>query len=155
MVGKPSLRSCSERILEEESPTDSDTMVFELVQYCCPSTLPNPNSPNTRAFTAEKKVTSALYFLKDSGSVNMTANSFGIAINTASSIIFEVSYALPNYLGPTFLHLPKTEDEMRKKLSEFEAKFGMTQAFGCVDDTHIPTSCPSKNSHDYYNYKQS
>ena len=131
----------------------TDTMFFELVENLYPYILPNPNSPNTRAISAEKKVAIALYFLKDSGSVNMTANSFGIAINTASSIIFEVCYAITKYLGPKFLHLPKTEDEMRKKISEFEAKFGMTQAFGCIDGTHIPISCPSKHSQDYFNYK--
>ena len=43
---------------------------------------------------------------------------------------------------------------MRKKISEFETKYGMTQAFGCIDGTHIPISCPNKHSQDYYNYKQ-
>ena len=38
--------------------------------------------------------------------------------------------------------------------SEFEAKFGMTQAFGCIDGTHIPLKATTVNSQDYYNYKQ-
>ena len=29
-------------------------------------------------------------------------------------------------------------DEMRMKVSEFEAKFGMIQAMGCIDGTHVP-----------------
>ena len=43
---------------------------------------------------------------------------------------------------------------MSQKGSEFEAKFGMIQAFGCIDGTHIPIVAPSKNSHDFYCYKQ-
>ena len=34
---------------------------------------------------------------------------------------------------------------MRKKVAEFESKFGMQQAFGCVDGTHITITAPSDN----------
>ena len=43
---------------------------------------------------------------------------------------------------------------MLPKTSEFEAKFGMTQAFGSIDGTHIILKAPTVNSQDYYNYKQ-
>ena len=43
---------------------------------------------------------------------------------------------------------------MLSKISEFGAKFGMTQAFGCIDGTYIPFKVPTVNSQDYYNYKQ-
>ena len=39
--------------------------------------------------------------------------------------------------------------EMREKVSEFEAKFGMIQAMGCIDETHVPIKKPHKNSQDY------
>ena len=39
------------------------------------------------------------------------------------------------------------------KVAEFEAKFGMVQAFGAIDGTHIPIMAPPTNSQDYYNYK--
>ena len=39
---------------------------------------------------------------------------------------------------------------MQRKVSEFEAKFDMTQSFGCVDGTHIPIKCPAENSQDCY-----
>ena len=39
------------------------------------------------------------------------------------------------------------------KVAEFEAKFGMFQAFGVIDGTHIPIMSPSINSQDYQNYK--
>ena len=54
-----------------------------LVSELRPYISSNPKSPNHRALSAEKKVAVALYFLKDTGSLRMTANSFGIALNTA------------------------------------------------------------------------
>ena len=43
---------------------------------------------------------------------------------------------------------------MRKTVAEFESKFGMTQAFGCIDGTHVPIQCPIENSQDLFSYKQ-
>ena len=36
------------------------------------------------------------------------------------------------------------------KVSEFEAKFGMVQAFDAIDGTHSPIMAPSTNSQNYY-----
>ena len=121
---------------------------LNLVSELRPYISPNPKSPKHRALSAEKKVAVTLYFLKD------TANSFGIAVNTASAAVSEVCQAISNYLGPKYLHLPKDEESMRVKVAEFEATFGMTQAFGCIDGTHIPIECPSENSQDFFCYKQ-
>ena len=49
--------------------------------------------------------------------------------------------------------LPQNSDEMREKESQFEITFGMIQAFGCIDCTHIPIKQPLTNSQDYFNYK--
>ena len=46
------------------------------------------------ALSAEKKVAMTLYFLKDTGSLAMTANTFGVAVSTVSKHIFEVCYAI-------------------------------------------------------------
>ena len=83
----------------------------------------------------------------------MTANSFEIAVNTASAVITEICQVISMYLGPKYLHLPKDQESMQSKVSEFEAKFGMSQVFGCIDGTHIPIRCPSENSQDFYSYK--
>ena len=56
-------------------------------------------------------------------------------------------------LGPSYLHLPRDQEEMKMKAAEFEAKFGMVQAFGAIDGTHIPIMAPSANLKHYYNYK--
>jgi hypothetical protein len=115
---------------------------------------PNPLSPNFRALSSETKLALTLYYLKDKGSLSMTANSFGIAINTASVVIYEVCYVICHILGPKYIHLPKDKSEMQKIVGEFEAKFGLPQAFGCIDGTHIKIKRPVENSQDYFSYKQ-
>ena len=57
------------------------------------------------------------------------------------------------FLGPKYLKLPKDKNEMERKIAEFEVMFGMFQAFGCIDGTHIPILRPEDNSKDYFCYK--
>ncbi len=63
---------------------------MDLLAELNPYISPNLSSPNYRALSAEKKLALTLYFLKDTGSLGMTANTFGVAINTASAVITEV-----------------------------------------------------------------
>ena len=127
---------------------------FNLTNELEPYISPNLLSPNHRALNAYKKLALTLYYLKDPESLIVTANNFGVAINTASSVIYEVCLAICQNLGPQYIRLPKTREEMRKKVSEFEVKFGMIQDFGCIDGTHTPIKCPLENSQDYFCYKQ-
>ena len=127
---------------------------FNLTNELEPYISPNLLSPNHRALNAYKKLALTLYYLKDPESLIVTANNFGVATNTASSVIYEVCLAICQNLGPQYIRLPKTREEMRKKVSEFEVKFGMIQDFGCIDGTHIPIKCPLENSQDYFCYKQ-
>jgi len=66
----------------------------KLVTKLSPYISPNLLSPNNRIISVQKKLAIALYFLKDTGSLGMTANAFGIAINTTSGIVTEVCDAL-------------------------------------------------------------
>ena len=84
----------------------------------------------------------------------MTANTFGIHQSTTSKVIMEVCEAIVTHLVPKYITLPKTREEMTSKVSQFELKFGMLQAYGCIDGTHIPIKTPNENSQDYFNYKQ-
>ena len=43
---------------------------------------------------------------------------------------------------------------MTSKVSQFVLTFGMLQAYGCIDGTHIPIKTPNENLRDYFNYKQ-
>ena len=126
---------------------------FDLASHLRPYISPNPNLPNRRAICANKKVAITLYFLKDYGTVSITANSFGIATNTASAVINKVCNAIVLYVGPKYLHLPKTNQEMKEKIAESETKFGMTLAFGCIDGTQSLLYAPL-NTHNYFCYRQ-
>lgn len=126
---------------------------YELVDELRPSLTSEVASLNYRALSAEKKLAITLYYLKDTGTLIMTANVFGIAICTVSSVISKVCKRITIVLGPSYLKLPETREEMKQKVSEFETKFGMAQAFGCIDGTHIPIKRPIKDPQDYFNIK--
>ena len=127
---------------------------YDLVHKLHPVIGPKPNTPNYRYLTTEKKLAATLYYPKDTGSLWMTANTFAIHQCTVTKIITQVCHAINTVLGPTYLHLPRDVNEMREKASEFELKFGMIQAFGCIDVTHIAVKRPIDNSQDFFNYKQ-
>ncbi|XP_028412532.1 protein ALP1-like [Dendronephthya gigantea] len=126
---------------------------FELEKELRMYISPDPSSPNYRALSAEKKLAITLYYLKDSGSLRMTANTFGVHVCTVSKTIYDVCRAITYRLGPTYIKLPQNEEQMRKKVAEFEAKYGCIQAFGCIDGTHVAIKRPTENSQDYYCYK--
>ena len=121
---------------------------FNLTSELQPFISPSLLSLNHRTLNADKKLALNLYYLEDTGSLTMTANDFGVAINTASSVSYEVCLEICQNLGLQYICLPKTRAELREKVSEFEAKFGMIQYFGCIDGTHIPIMCSLEKSQD-------
>ena len=76
----------------------------------------------------------------------MTANAFGVYQCTVSKILLEVCQAINQIVRPRYLHLPQNKDKMREIVSTFEAKFGVSQVFGCIDGTHILIKRPVLNS---------
>ena len=60
----------------------------------------NPNYSNHRSLSAEKTRYDTYYFLKDRGSLNMTANSSVLAICQLSDI--SGCHSTSTYLGPKF-----------------------------------------------------
>ena len=118
-----------------------------------PYVAPDYTSPNYRALSAEKKLAVTLYYLKDTGSLSMTAITFGLAIPTVSDILFQVCKTIAFILGQKYIKLPQNIEEMQRKVAEFEGKYGMVQAFGCIDRTHIASRKPYRNSQDFFCYK--
>lgn len=91
-------------------------LFHKLLNEISPYISPNPLSPNYRALSSETKLALTLYYLKDTGSLSMTSNSFGVAINTASVVIYEVCSVICNILEPKYIFLPRDNDQMRKTL---------------------------------------
>ena len=85
-----------------------------------------------------------MYYLKDTGFLAITANTFGIAINTASVIIGEVCKTISTNLEPKYIYLPRDCEEIKIIVSEFKAMFRMIPAMGSIDGKHIPIKKPHK-----------
>ena len=105
-----------------------DKICNELRAYISPNIL----SPNYRTLPVQKKVAAVLYFLKDTGSMNMTTNTFGLHQCTLTKVVKDVCSVIVTYIVTKCIKLLNSQDEMLSKMSEFEAKFGMTQAFRCI-----------------------
>lgn len=78
-----------------------------LVEELRPFISAHPRSPNHTALTAEKNLALTLYYLKDMGSLSMTANSFGVARSLVPVIVGEVCKAITFHLGGKYIRLRK------------------------------------------------
>ena len=67
---------------------------FEILDEVKPLLDPKPNCPNYRFLSAVKKLAITLYYLKDTSSLWMTSNTFGIHQCTISKNIVEVCEAI-------------------------------------------------------------
>ena len=43
---------------------------------------------------------------------------------------------------------------MALKVLEFKVRFGMSQAYGCINGNHVPIKTPNEKGQDYFNYRQ-
>ena len=114
---------------------------FEILDEVTPLLDPKPNCPNYMFLSAEIKLAITLYYQKDTFSLWIGGNTFEIHQCTVSKTIVQVCQAIDAILGPD---LPR---------SEFELKFGMAQASGCIDGIHIHIKRHIENSQSYY-FKQ-
>ena len=62
----------------------------------------------------------------------MTADTFRIHQSTVSKVILEICIPVKKYLCSKYLHLPKTVEEMKQKVSQFVVKFGMPQPLDVI-----------------------
>ena len=73
--------------------------------------------------TVEKQLAMTIYFLKDQGSLRMTANTFGVAVCTLSVVLRKVCACITRELGPRYISLPTTEEEMHQLRKSMEVWF--------------------------------
>ena len=70
---------------------------------------PKVNTPNYRALSLEKKVVMYLYYLKDTASLWMSANTFNVHQCTVTKVVMEVCKAIVNYLSKKMIKIPLTQ----------------------------------------------
>lgn len=126
---------------------------MRLVDLLKPYLSPDPSAFRKDVISAEKRLAICLYYLKDQGSLRMTANTFGVSRSTVSISLRKVCKGICEHLGPLYIKFPSTEEELIEHAGRFESKFSIPQVIGCVDGTHIPIRMPSENHHDYFCYK--
>ena len=68
--------------------------------------ISNDFSAPRKGLSVEKKLAITLHYLKDTGSVAVTANAFGVSRSTVSSTIKTVCMAINTNLGPKYLKIP-------------------------------------------------
>ena len=95
-----------------------------------------------------------LYYLKDTVFLWITSNAFDIHKCTDSNVIILAFDAINKHFDTASLNLNRNKNGMIWKVSEFKLKFGMIQAFGCTDGTHILIETLKINSQSYFYHKQ-
>ena len=113
---------------------------------------PDPEAMRRDVISSEKRLAIVLYYLKDQGSLRMTANAFGVSVATVSVSLRKVCGAICK-LGPKYIKFPLTTEEIKGAALEFEKKFHFPQVIGCIDGTHIPIRKPQEDPHDFFCYK--
>ena len=61
-----------------------------------------------------------------------------------------VCNAIAEHLGPLYIKLLSTVEELQEAASGFSLKFGLPQVVGYVDGTHVPIIQPTENPHDFF-----
>lgn len=123
----------------------------KLCDELLPFITPDSNSPRL-GIEPEKRLAVCLYYLKDTATLKMTANAFGISVPTISKCVKNVCKAIRDHLGPKYIKIPN-EAELEDYVKQFEEELGFPQVLGAVDGTHVPIQQPNENSHSFFSYK--
>ena len=56
-------------------------------------------------------------------------------------------------MGPRYIRLPTSEEEVIDKVENFHSRYGIPQCIGAIDGTHTDIKAPSLSPTDYINRK--
>ena len=103
--------------------------------------------------SVEKQIAVTLFYFADEGRLRKVANAFGISRSSTSIIVCKVCKVISMYLGPKYVQLPFTEQEIELATSNFYKFHGFPQCIGAIDGTHIFNKRPTDNPTDFLNTK--
>ncbi len=102
-----------------------------------------------KPLSVEKQLAVTLYYLADEGRYRKVANAFGISRSAVSIAVRRVCLVITKELGPKYIRLPTTTDEVEFLVTNFYKAHGFPQCIGAVDGTHVFIRQPSRNPTDY------
>ena len=124
-------------------------MLFEeLKQY-----LTKQTTKLRKPVSVETQVAVTLYYLADEGRMRKISNSFGLGKATVSKVIRRVTSVISEKLGPKYIVLPKTKEEVEEHARNFYNRYDFPQCIGAVDGTHIKIKRLVDNPTNYVNRK--
>ena len=94
-----------------------------------------------------------LYYISDEGRYRKVANAFGLSRSTVSNTVRKVARVIVEIIGPMYMKLPETEEDVCDLVDHFERIHGFPQCLGAIDGTHIEIKQPKKNYYEFINRK--
>ena len=120
----------------------------ETFDYLCNELRPFLQKKEThlrKPVIAETQVAVTLYYLSDEGRLRKVATAFELGRSTVSTIIRQVTHVISSYLGPKFIKLPNSAQDVETLASQFYATHGFPQCIGAVDGTQVVIDCQTGN----------
>ncbi|KAM3858860.1 putative nuclease HARBI1 [Diretmus argenteus] len=100
------------------------------------------------------KVACTLCYLSGEGTLQKTADAFGLSRQVVSIIVRQMCKAVTVFLGPDYIKTPRTEPDVTDLVGNFHRTHGgLRQCLGAVGCTHIEVKQPLVKSADYINRK--
>ncbi|MCO5597892.1 hypothetical protein L7F22_051977 [Adiantum nelumboides] len=103
----------------------------------------------TRILPVDKKVAMSLHLLGIGGPIHNIANIYSLGHSTVSRVFRQFIMALLKHRA-TFIHWPRSLEEMQRVKDGFEEKQGFPYCCGALDVTHINMELPEGEAHAHW-----